>query len=212
MKGLVGGLLAALVRLVTGIQVRWTGCSPSTRQRIYFANHSSHLDFVALWAALPPEVRSRTRPVAARDYWEKGAVRRWLAAEVFSAVLVDRGGQAGASREAAVAAARRTVDRTVEALGEAGSLVLFPEGTRGSGDAIAPFKAGLYHVAAARPGVELVPCRLVNLNRILPKGEVVPVPFMSFLTIGSPMTLGPGEPKAEFLARARGALLALGEA
>jgi 1-acyl-sn-glycerol-3-phosphate acyltransferase len=212
MKGLVGGLLAAFVRLVTGIQVRWTGCAPSAAQRIYFANHSSHLDFVALWAAFPPEVRSLTRPVAARDYWEKGAIRRWLAAEVFRAVLVDRGGQAGGDRKAAVEAARRTVERTAEALGETGSLVLFPEGTRGTGEEIAPFKAGLYHVAAARPGVELIPCRLVNLNRILPKGEVVPVPFMSYLTIGPPMLVEPGESKAAFLARAREAVVSLGAA
>ena len=209
MTELAAAFLASLVRLVTGIQVRWKGCAPSVRQRIYFANHSSHLDFVALWAALPPVVRRLTRPVAARDYWEKGAVRRWLASEVFRAVLVDRGGADGRERIAAIESARRTVEEAARALGDAGSLVLFPEGTRGSGNEVAPFKAGLFVLARTRRDVELVPCYLANLNRILPKGEVVPVPFMSFVTIGTPLHVGPGEATEAFLVRARDAVLAL---
>src|SRR4051812_12340283 len=62
--------LAALARLITGVQTRWIDCPAEPRQRLYFANHTSHLDFVALWAALPESIRARTRPVAAREYWE----------------------------------------------------------------------------------------------------------------------------------------------
>jgi len=211
----VASLFVALVKLVTGTQVRWAGCEPSARQRIYFANHSSHLDFVVLWAALPPEVRALTRPVAARDYWEKSPIRRWLARSVFDATLIDRGAAASsapASRDEKLEAARRTVRETAEALGETRSLILFPEGTRGTGESIAPFKAGLFHLAEARPDVELVPCYLANLNRILPKGEVLMVPFMSFVRIGAPLKVEPGEAKDDFLVRAREALVALREA
>ena len=87
----IASLLAAVARFITGVQVLWAGCEPSVRQRIYFANHTSHLDFVVLWSALPSEIRARTRPIAARDYWEETPLRRYLAAKVFKAVLVDRG-------------------------------------------------------------------------------------------------------------------------
>ena len=65
----MGLLLAFITRLITGAQGHWKGCPPKAEQRIYFANHQSHLDWVLIWAALPRELRVRTRPIAARDYW-----------------------------------------------------------------------------------------------------------------------------------------------
>jgi 1-acyl-sn-glycerol-3-phosphate acyltransferase len=197
----LAGVIAALARGVTGVQVRWAGCMPEAKQRIYFANHSSHLDFVVLWSALPGEVRAHTRPVAARDYWEKG-VRAYLAQKVFRAVLIRRGGMA-AHGDGAVAAARTVIDELAEAMGETESLIFFPEGTRGTGEAIAPFRSGLYYLARKRPDVELVPAYLENLSRILPKGELLPVPLLSMLTVGAPMQVGEAEQKADFLERAR---------
>jgi 1-acyl-sn-glycerol-3-phosphate acyltransferase len=64
-----GLLLAFVARLITGAQGHWYGCPPKAEQRIYFANHQSHFDWVLLWAALPQDLRSATRPIAARDYW-----------------------------------------------------------------------------------------------------------------------------------------------
>ena len=81
--------VAFLVRLITGAQGHWFDCQPRAGQRVYIANHSSHLDFLVLWAVLPSTVRDVTRPVAAKDYWEGNALRRWLASKVFRAVLVD---------------------------------------------------------------------------------------------------------------------------
>src|SRR5580704_16973808 len=87
----IASLLAAVARGITGVQVQWAGCDPDERQRIYFANHTSHLDFVVLWSALPSEIRAHARPIAAKDYWEETPVRRYLAENVFKAVLVERG-------------------------------------------------------------------------------------------------------------------------
>ena len=212
---MIASTIVGLARLISGPQSRWIVCEPGTRQRIYFANHASHLDFVVLWAALPREVRALTRPVAGRDYWDRTRLRRYLAANVFRAVLVDRGGvptgsDGAADREAKVAAARRTVELTLRGLGTRHSLIIFPEGTRGGGVEVAPFKSGLYYLCLQRPDVELIPTWLDNLNRILPKGEVLPVPLMASVTFGPPMRLEPGEPKDDFLARARSALLQLG--
>jgi 1-acyl-sn-glycerol-3-phosphate acyltransferase len=206
---MIAPLIVATARLLGGAQARWAGCEPSVRQRIYFANHTSHLDFVMLWAALPPALRAVTRPVAGRDYWEPNAFRRYLAAHVFQAVLVDRQGPAGQAPAARVEVARRTVERTAEALGTRYSLIVFPEGTRGSGLELGPFKSGLYHLALLRPDVQLVPAYLENLNRILPKGEVLPVPMIASVTFGAPLEVKPGEACAPFLARARAALLDL---
>ena len=86
---MTGTLLAVIARILSGASVRWIDCQPDTCQRVYFANHTSHLDAIVLWSALPHAVRALTRPVAAKDYWEKGAVRRYMA-RTFNALLIDR--------------------------------------------------------------------------------------------------------------------------
>jgi 1-acyl-sn-glycerol-3-phosphate acyltransferase len=208
----IRALLAGLARVVSGASVFWLEGPPDSRQRVYFANHTSHLDFVVLWAALPPAARDRTRPVAARDYWEKGALRRFLAREVFRAVLVDRLGQSGEPGGSdRMAAARGTIDRLVSEIGDRDSLIVFPEGTRGSGDEVAPFKSGLYHLCRARPDLEAVPVYLENMNRILPKGEALPVPMLSRVVFGRAIRIEAGETKPAFLERARAAVRRLGD-
>jgi 1-acyl-sn-glycerol-3-phosphate acyltransferase len=205
----LASVIAAVARSISGVQVRWAGCQPEEKQRIYFANHTSHLDFVVLWSALPGEVRALTRPVAAQDYWEKG-LKAYLAQNVFRSVLIHRRGSAKTeSKEEAWAAARTVIDRLTEAMGDTESLILFPEGTRGTGETIAPFRSGLYYLEKRKPEVELVPAYLENLNRILPKGEVLPVPLISMLTFGAPLHMGEAEEKRDFLERARVAVSAL---
>lgn len=203
----LAALLGGLARLISGIRVRWLDCKPDTRQRVYFANHTSHLDFVVLWAVLPPQVQALARPVAAKDYWEKGHLRRYLAARVFRAVLIERRFPSG---QGALTAARHTIDRLVDALGERHSLIVFPEGTRGSGEEVAPFKSGLYHLCRRKPELQLVPVYIENLNRVLPRGEFLPLPLLSMVTFGSPLRLEAEETKTAFLERAREALVRLG--
>jgi 1-acyl-sn-glycerol-3-phosphate acyltransferase len=202
----VGGfVLAGLARLITGAQGHWYGCPPKAEQRIYFANHQSHFDWVLIWAALPRDLRTRTRPIAARDYWTASPFKAWITREIFNAVYVSR-----------VPAAERAADEDpleplVEALESGDSLVIFPEGTRSSKGEPQPFKAGLYHLAEKFPGVQLIPVWIDNVQRVMPKGEVVPVPILCSVTFGAPLQLLPGEDKHAFLERARAAVVSLRE-
>jgi 1-acyl-sn-glycerol-3-phosphate acyltransferase len=204
------GPLAAFVRLLCGAGARWVEDpgSPAGRQVIFFANHSSHLDPVVIWAALPAAWRAVTRPVAARDYWQKGALRRFLALRVFRAVLIDRaaGAQAAGDR---VARARGVVEQTLAEMGDASSLILFPEGTRGAAEEPASFKSGLYYLAKAQPRIALVPVYLENLGRILPKGEFLPVPLLATATFGRSLHLEADEGRDAFLQRMRAAVVGL---
>lgn len=193
---MIGRLLALSTRLLTGGTARWRGCMPEMRQRIYFANHSSNLDFVLLWSALPAKLRSCTRPVGAQDYWSK-PIRSYLAQHVFRAVLIER---------ERVTKSNNPLTPMLNALANGDSLIIFPEGTRLSGETLGEFKPGLHHLASARPDVELIPVFIDNLNRVLPKGEILPVPMLCSVHFGEPVAFDPVEPKAAFLKRAREAL------
>lgn len=199
--GLAGALILFFARFITAVRGRWDGVAPADEQRIYFANHASHGDFVLIWTVLPRRMRFATRPVAGSDYWLKSGLRRFIGRDVFNAVLIDRD------------PATRTSDPIVqmsEALDAGSSLIVFPEGTRNTTDAPRlPFKSGLYHLARARPTVALVPVWIDNLNRVMPKGEFVPVPLVCTVTFGAALTLAETETKQDFLARAEAALLAL---
>ncbi len=193
-------LVAAFFRLLTGVTAHWRGCAPDLCQRIYFANHSSNLDAPTLWAALPAQLRELTCPVAARDYWTAGRLRQYLAVKVFNAVLIER--KAPTARD-------NPIEDMLKAMGERRSLILFPEGGRFPGPDPVEFKSGLFHLAKKRPELELVPVLLDNLNRVLPKGELLPVPLIASATFGAPLHLETGEPRNEFLTRARQAIIDL---
>lgn len=193
-------ILVGLVRLLIGAHGRWLGCEPKPVQRIYFANHSSHLDTLALWAALPPLLRQRTRPVAARDYWGKGGLRGFIAQHGFRAVYIER------DRE------RREGDPLeplYEALAAGDSLIIFPEGTRSHAPLPQPFKAGLYHLARRHPQAELVAVYLDTLHRAMPKGSLLPVPLTCMVRFGRALRLAEGEDKESFLQRAHTAVVEL---
>jgi 1-acyl-sn-glycerol-3-phosphate acyltransferase len=191
--------LLGLIRVLTGSQARWLGCPPKAEQRIYFANHQSHADLVMIWAALPKELRHMTRAIAARDYWTKTPFKRWLTTEVFNVVYVSR--ERSADED--------PLEPLLEALGQGDSIILFPEGTRGHGDQPQAFKAGLYNLALKCPQAVLVPAWINNVQHVLPKGEVVPVPVLCSVTFGAPMQVLPGEERRAFLERARNAVIAL---
>lgn len=194
-------VLAFIAKLISGATVRWVDCQPDTCQRVYFANHTSHLDALVLWSSLPRQVRELTRPVAAKDYWEKGPIRRHMA-RLFNAILIDR---------QEIKVHQSPVDMMLREIGHRHSLIVFPEGGRNVGEDISEFKSGLYYLGKKRPDLELMPVYIDNLNRVLPRGEFLPVPLLSCITIGPPIWLEAGETKLQFLTRARDAVRRLKE-
>ncbi len=194
-------LVTLFARFVTAVRGVWVGNEPSRKRRIYFANHASHGDFILVWIVLPPRLRRRTRPVAGSDYWLKSPLKSFIGRDVFNAVLIDR------NKETRT---RDPIEIMQEAVDGGSSLILFPEGTRNeTKEPLLPFKAGLYHLARSRPTIELVPVWIENLNRVMPKGEFIPVPLMCSVTFGPSIQVAEAETADAFLARARGALLAL---
>jgi 1-acyl-sn-glycerol-3-phosphate acyltransferase len=190
--------LIAAIRLLAGATPRWHGSEPSFRQRVYFANHASHLDFLFIHAALPPNLRRHVRPVAAADYWNKSALRRYLMNEVFHGVLLDR-----------KAWQVNPLEPCLAALNQGDSLIIFPEGTRGSGQSLQAFKPGIAHLAKWKPDVELVPVWIDNAYRILPKGFFFPVPLLCSVSFGAPLFWRDGDTIENFLRQAHASLQAL---
>lgn len=201
---IAGHGIVLVCRGLTAVRADWRGIAPVPRQRVYFANHTSNADMPMIWSVLPPELRRRTRPVAAADYWLRSPPRAFFGAEVFRAVLIDRRPEA------------RTEDpmeAILRGLDGGDSLILFPEGNRNMTDApLLRFKAGLYNIGRARPEVDLVPTWIANLNAIMPKGEVIPLPLVATVTFGAPLHVREGEAKDDFLDRAMAALVALRDA
>jgi 1-acyl-sn-glycerol-3-phosphate acyltransferase len=200
---MIRSLIAGSLRVFSGSVARWQGCAPEPVQRVYFANHTSNLDGPVLWASLPAPVRELTRLIGAKDYWTVGRVRPFLAFRVFNAVLIERKKPTPECNP---------LDDMINALGDRHSLILFPEGSRHNQPEPQPFKPGLFHLAKKRPDVQFVPVWMENLNRILLKGEVLPVPVLGSVTFGEPIRLNDGEAKPDFLVRAREAVLALRQA
>lgn len=200
LERLVAAVIIGFVRLLTGARAYWR-CRTSASLRIYYANHASHGDFVLLWASLPPWLRRQARPVAGADYWNRSALRRYVGGKVFRAVLIERERRDDGPDP---------VEQMADALADGDSLILFPEGTRNTTDAVLlPFKSGLFHLHRRQPRAELVPVWIHNLARVMPKGQLIPIPLLCTVHFGPPLEHVDGEDKAVFLARARDALLAL---
>ncbi len=196
---MLGTFLSSLTKIMIGAYAYWRHTTPSKNQRVYFANHSSHLDTMAIWSSLDPELRKITRPVAAKDYWGKGGIRGIIAKDALNVVLIERSGNGEDD----------PLKPLYEALDQGDSLIIFPEGTRRYETEPTAFKSGLYHLSRRYPHVEYIPVYLANTRRSLPKGALLPLPVSCMATFGAPLEIDLEESKEEFLERARQAVIDL---
>lgn len=123
--------------------------------QVFASNHVSWYDVFALAARIP----KRYRFVAKKEL-ERIPIfgAAWKAA---GHVSVDRGDRASAIRSLDQAARLIREDNS--------SVVIFPEGTRGPGGEMLPFKKGAF-MLALHNGVDIVPIGILGTRRILPKG------------------------------------------
>lgn len=198
---LVDFILCRFTSFITGVRPhRGISAQSGNKNCLYYANHNSHGDFILLWVSLPYDVRKNTRPVAGADYWNKGKIRRFLAEKVFNMLLIERGS----------ADPQEATNKINEALKKS-SLIIFPEGTRKTDDdlPLQPFKSGLFYLAKQNPQLKLVPVWISNMQNVLPKGFILPIPLLCDLYLGEPLVYQDNEDKVDFLSRAEKALLSL---
>ena len=191
-------LITSFITGVTSKQASDLAFTPTNK--VYYANHASHGDFVLVWISLPKTWRMLTQPVAGADYWLGSKLKAFIAEQVFRVLLIDRQHDP-----------KQAIAAMDGALKQGKSLILFPEGTRNTTDdqVLLPFKSGLYHLARENENIEFVPVWINNINRVLPKGKILPIPLLCDVRIGEVIKKLPDEDKTEFLTRTRQALLDL---
>lgn len=187
--------------LFIGLRVRGREHLPESGPFVLVANHASHLDTLSLLALFPLARLREVRPVAAADYFERTRLTALVSRTLFNILPIRR-------RREDRQAGEDPLEPLLEALAAGQALILFPEGTRRSGaDDVGEFKGGIAHLVERRPGLTVVPCWLANMGRTLPKGELVPVPFICRVSLGAP--LQPSGSRAEVLATLEQAVRAL---
>ena len=159
---------------------------------VFAANHQSFIDPAVILAALPLAMRYRVVTAMAKDFFAphfhpEGHTRRaqftnsvnyYLVTALLNAFPLPQ-------REAG---ARHALRYAGELIGAGNSLVIFPEGRRTVGDAIAGFQPGAAMIAA-RLDVPVVPVRLRGLDVVLGEGQRMARPGRVRVRFGPPLRL-----------------------
>ncbi len=167
-----------LARVFTGADVLGRERLPLKGPAIVAANHASHVDTLLLLTMFPSRTLHLVRPVAAADYFLKDPVVSWFSRNIIGIVPIARD-RAGAGEDV-LAPAR-------EALERGAIIIIFPEGTRGSGEALTRLKTGVAKLAASFPAAPVTPVWLQGAGRVLPKGDRLPVPLNCTVLVGEAM-------------------------
>jgi 1-acyl-sn-glycerol-3-phosphate acyltransferase len=169
-------LLVPLARIAFPITVEgWQSNTALTGPCIFAADHGSHLDSLAILAALPAVARARVRVAAAEDYWYRDPLRR-MAVGALGGFPFERKGLAG-------------IHRAIALVGAGHSILIYPEGTRGGG----PFRPGV-GILAARTGVPVIPVAVRGGRALWPKGRALPRRGPVTVAFGAPLRILPGTP------------------
>jgi 1-acyl-sn-glycerol-3-phosphate acyltransferase len=167
-----------LLLLFLGVNVFNPENLPSNRQFIMIANHNSHLDALALMNLFPLTRLHQIHPVAAEDYFFSNPILAWFSKNFLNIIPIAR---------SHISRHNNPLNKMCDALQAGQSLIIFPEGSRGVPEEIAPFQNGIAHLIQKFPEIPVVPVFLKGMGRSLPKGEFVLVPFFCDVVVGSPL-------------------------
>jgi 1-acyl-sn-glycerol-3-phosphate acyltransferase len=173
-------IIRPFMALFIGLRVRGREHLVRSAPFVLVANHSSHLDTISLLSLFGLNRLRRVRPVAAADYFERNAFVSIFTKTLFNILPIARKN---------INAENNPLRKMREAIEAGDSLIIFPEGTRGSGEQMGNFRSGVAHLIEQMPDLTIIPAYLVNMGRSLPKGEFIPVPFSCEIRIGAPRVI-----------------------
>ncbi len=173
---------ATIVRLVVlvviGLRIVDLERLPRTGPAIICANHNSHLDTIVLMTIFPLRLLAKLRPVAAADYFLQNPLLAWFALQIIGIIALDRHKSSCTEHPLA---------KCSEALERGEILIIYPEGSRGEPESMSSFQSGIAHLAKRHPDVPIYPVFIYGLGKVLPKGELILVPFFCDVAIGTPI-------------------------
>jgi len=171
-------VLRPFLHLAFGLNARGRSNLPERGPFILAANHNSHLDVFVIVASLPLRLVTRTHVVAAGDYFARHRVPFAILDFLLKPVWIDR---KSGSRDPLV---------RMNTLLEAGeSIIIFPEGTRGTAGRMGGFQRGVGKLALDHPEAPLLPVYLRGAERAMPRESSMPVPLWQHVTFGPPQRI-----------------------
>lgn len=194
-------LLFPAVKFFTSLKVSGANhLSNLQRPFILIANHTSHLDTLALLTALPLTVRLRLRVAAAADYFFNCGWKSFLMQIIINAFPFSRKGDNKQS----------SLDATVKLIQDGNNILLFPEGTRSPDGHLQPFKRGAGRLAI-NTGTPIVPAYIGGAYAVMPKGANWPRRHPVTISFGSPLYFSPDSDPDQVAARLEQAVRELAE-
>lgn len=160
---------------MVGVRVRNKKNLKVVQPMIIVANHNSHLDTMAIMSSLPFTALSKTHPVATATYFGKKKWLAFLSNRLVNTVLIQKHDSQGGSK------ALEVLDNTLK---KGHSLLLFPEGTRGTPGQLEEFRTGVGVLLLQNPGVKYLPVWIEGTGNILPKGALLLKPHIATVCIG----------------------------
>ena len=174
------GVLSFYLKTIVGVEFGNSNFLKKEDQFIILANHNSHLDTLSLMSSLPGEILWKVKPVAAEDYFGSTKLKARFSNFFINTLLIRR------KKSQNTEELENPIKKMLNAIDEGYSLILFPEGTRGDGNTMETFKPGIAHLLTERPHLKYVPVFLTGMDRTLPKGEFLVLPYKSTVNFGEP--------------------------
>lgn len=162
-----------------GVNARNMERLPKNGPAIIVANHNSHLDTLIIMSLFSMSKIMKIFPVAAEDYFCNTKFKERFYKTFIGILPIKR--KIGKVKKEELF---KDINNTLK---DNNIIIIYPEGTRGEDNHINEFKTGVAHIAAMNPNVPIIPLYINGTDKILPKIDVVLVPFIADIYIAEPL-------------------------